>query len=249
VDDGRVEGRAYLEKYIADRLAAGQGQPPEGRRLSLDLSEIRGVAIGLVAAGALAQEEMERILADVEQELERLGRLTRIEARMAAEGRGSPAHWAPVSVEARQQLVLQHSLERAQRPEPVVTAAQLREVISLAGRTLTLGAATGTLISLERWSTMFVLRLAHADPHADDLRSLDRMQARQKRWRGWDDAGTQYRYRGGSGSLARRGRLSMENVVLEPGAPDEARTLTLAFDHETETERLTVALGTGTTTV
>ncbi|MEV4629579.1 hypothetical protein AB0J90_25280 [Micromonospora sp. NPDC049523] len=240
-----MEGRAYLEKYVADRLAAGHGQPPEGRRLTLDRSEVRGVAIGLVAAGALAQEEMERILAGLDQELERRGRLIRVETRTSAEARVSPAHWAPLSVEARQQLVLQHGRERAQWQEPVVDPAQLREVISLAGRTPMPDAVTANLISLERWSTMFVVRLAYAGTDARDPGALDSMHVRLKRWRGWDDAGTQYRSR--SGSVERRGGLFMETVVFEPGAPDEARTLTLAFNHDGGSERLTVALGGGTT--
>jgi hypothetical protein len=71
------------------------------------------------------------------------------------------------------------------------------------------------------------------------------MGARLERWRGWDDAGTQYWYR--TGSAERRGGLSMETVVFEPGAPDAAHTLTLAFDHDRGTERMTVALGAETT--
>ncbi|MBM7494371.1 hypothetical protein JOD64_005593 [Micromonospora luteifusca] len=244
-----MEGRAYLEKYVADRLAAGQGQPPEGRRLTLDRSEVRGVAIGLVAAGALAQEEMERILADLDQELERRGWSTRVETRVetrvSAEAGLSPVQGAPLSVEARQQLVLRHARERTQWQEPVGGPAQLREVISLAGRTPMLEAVPATLVSLERWSTMVVVRLAYAGTGTRDPGSLDSIQVRMKRWRGWDDAGTQYRYR--SGSVERRGGLFMETVVFEPGAPDEARTLTLAFDHDGGPERFTVALGGRTT--
>ncbi|MEU7754970.1 hypothetical protein [Micromonospora sp. NPDC049171] len=244
-----MEGRAYLEKYIVDRLPAGAGQPPHGR--TVDRSEIRGVAVGLVAAGALAQEEMERILADLDRELERRGRFTRVvrhmatEKRMSTEGRLTPDHWAPLSVEARQQLVLQHGRDRARWQQPVVEPARLREVISLAGRTLTLDAVPATLISLERWSTMVVVRLAYAGTDARDPGSLDGMHARLGRWRGWDDAGTQYRAGGGSGEG--RGGLFVETVVFEPGPPDEARTLTLAYDRDGGSERCTVALGDPTT--
>ncbi|WP_433124344.1 hypothetical protein ACQPWW_19030 [Micromonospora sp. CA-240977] len=241
VDDGSMEGRAYLEKYVADRLPADHGQPPEGGGLTLDRSEVRGVAIGLVAAGALAQEEMERILAGLDEELERRGRLTRVETRMSAEGRVSPVHWAPLSVEARQQLVLQQGRERAQWREPAVDPAQLREVIPLAGRRAMLDAVPATLISLECWSTMVVARLAYAGTDAHHPGLPDSRQSRLKRWRGWDDAGTQYRSH--SGSVERRGGLFMESVVFEPGAPDEARTLTLAFDHDGGSERVTVGIG------
>jgi hypothetical protein len=236
-----MNGRAYLTKFINDRLAASRGQPEEGRRLSFDLSEIRGVAIGLVAAGALGQEEMERILADLELRLERLGWLIRVEAHASAEDPVgvSADNWMPLSVEARQELVLKSSRERR---EPVVDPPVLRDVIPLAGRTLTVGAVTATLISLERWSTMFILRLAYADP--DHRRLLNRLHSEHERWRGWDDAGTQYRRRGGGGGLKQG--LSIEDLVFEPGAPDEARSLTLCVDHDRVTERLTVTLDTGT---
>ncbi|MEU4473238.1 hypothetical protein [Micromonospora sp. NPDC023888] len=240
-----MEGRTYLEKFVADRLAADHGQPLEGHRLMVDRSEVRGVAMGLVAAGALAQEEMERILAELDQKLERRGRLTRVEMRTSAESGVSP-QWVPLSAEARQQLVLQHGRERAQWREPVADPAQLREVIPLVDRTPMRAGVPATLISLERWSTMFVLRLAYAGMDARDPGSLvDSMQVRLKRWRGWDDAGTQYRSR--CGSAERRGGLVVETVVFEPGAPDEARTLTLAFDNDGGAERLTVALDGRTT--
>jgi hypothetical protein len=239
-----MDGRAYLAKFIDDRLAAGRGQPEEGRRLSFDLSEIRGVAIGLVAAGALGQEEMERVIADLETSLERLGWLTRVEARASAEDPVgvSADSWMPLSAEARRELALKKSLERRHWQEPVIDPPVLRDVIPLAGRTLTVGAVTASLISLERWSTMFVLRLAYADP--DHRRLLNRMQTGHVRWRGWDDAGTQYQRRGGSGGLKQG--LSIEDLVFEPGAPDEARSLTLCVDHDSVTARLTVTLDTGT---
>ncbi|MFG1914546.1 hypothetical protein [Micromonospora sp. NPDC048898] len=246
-----MEGRAYLEKYIVDRLPAGAGQPPHG--LTVDRSEIRGVAVGLVAAGALAQEDMERVLADLDRELERRGRLTRVEMRVSTEkrtsteGRVSSDQWAPLSVEARQQLVLQHGRDRARWQQPVVDPARLREVISLAGRTLTLDAVPATLISLERWSTMVVVRLAYAGTDARGPGSPASMHGRLRQWRGWDDAGTQYRAGGGSGEG--RGGLFVETVVFEPGPPDEARTLTLAYDRDGGSERFAVALGGPTTPV
>jgi hypothetical protein len=228
-----MDGRAYLEKFIADRLPAGQGQPAEGRRLSLDLSEIRGVALGLVAAGALTQEEMERIVADLEQKLERLGRLTRRQAHAWPELQG------PLPVAVRRDLVLKSSLERPQWQDPVMEPPTLRDVISLAGRVLTIGGATACLVCLERWSAMLVLRLAYADP--GDRLLLDHFRTQRERWRGWDDAGTQYR--GGSIRGSGTHGLFMEDLLFEPGTPDEARTLTLCVDSDGQTKRLTVTFG------
>lgn len=60
-----MDGRGYLEKLIADSLGAGKGQPAFAGQSGINRFEIRGVAIGLVAAGALPQEEAEQILADL----------------------------------------------------------------------------------------------------------------------------------------------------------------------------------------
>jgi hypothetical protein len=220
-----MDGQAYLAKFIDDRLAAD--------RAGFDLSEIRGVAIGLVAAGALGQEEMDRIIADLELRLGRLGWLTRVEAHASADGE------MPLSAEARQELALTSALARRNWQEPVVDPPVLRDVIPLAGRTLNVGGATAILISLEHWSTMFVLRLAW--PDLDHRLLLDRLRIEQGRWRGWDDVGTQYRRRGAAGCLTQG--LSIEDLVFEPGAPDEARVLTLRVDHDSGTERLTLNLG------
>lgn len=70
------------------------------------------MAFGLVAVGALAPEQMDHILADLDHELERLGPLTRIEARASAESPVSPAHSIPLSVEDRQQLASKRSRGR-----------------------------------------------------------------------------------------------------------------------------------------
>lgn len=179
---------------------------------------------------------MERIIADLEQRLERLGWLTHRHISGSADLQMVPA---PVAV--RQELALKSSLERPQWQEPVMDPPELRDVMSLAGRVLTIGANTATLVSLERWSTRFVLRLAYADLDHRLLR--DRLHTQRERWRGWDDAGTQYRRRGGAGSAGHG--LFTEDLVFEPGAPDQARTLTLCVDHDGETERLIVGLDAG----
>src|SRR3954471_19378409 len=79
-----VDGRGYLEKLIADSLGAGRGQPELGRQSSFNRFEIRGVAIGLAAAGALTQEEAEQILADLDVTLQRSGRLKVVRAEASA---------------------------------------------------------------------------------------------------------------------------------------------------------------------
>jgi uncharacterized damage-inducible protein DinB len=212
-----VEGAAYLEKLIADRLGAGRGQPPDGRRSSLDLAGIRGVAVGLVAAGVLGQHEMERIIADLEQTLVSTGWLT--VARHEVGAAGNAARAGTVNEQWQAAIV--------DPPAPV-----LRKVFSLAGRTLVFGERSAVLLGLDVWSTMLTLRLAHEDGHA--------ATNRRYRWRGWDDQGTQYRRAGSSGSGSHR--LFQEQVVFEPGPADGARTLTLHVESDGVSQQLTIPL-------
>jgi hypothetical protein len=224
VENGAVDGAAYLEKLIADRLRAGQSQP------GLDLIWIRGVAVGLVAAGALAQQDMERAIADLERTLESTGRLTvvRRSVRAAESDRTS----GPATM-ARTGAIRPRWREAILDPPPPV----LRKVISLAGRTLTIGERPTPLISLDVWSTTLTLRLAHSDP---DSRALMSRLDNGHRWRGWDDAGTQFR--GAGGSSGGSNSLVLEHVMFEPGPATHARTLALRLDHDGRPQQLTIAL-------
>jgi len=225
-----MDGRAYLEKLIADRLGAGRGKPALGRRSSFDLAWVRGVAVGLVAAGALGQDEMERIIADLVKTLVDTGWLTVLRGSASAAGSGpviTPETMAPTGAarpEWREAIV--------DPPPPV-----LRGVVSLAGRRLTVAGKPASLISLEVWSTGLTLRLAHSDA---DVRTLMRRLGDRDRWSGWDDQGTQFRGAGGAGGGSHA--LFVEEVSFEPGPAGRARTLTLRVDHEGRSQRLTIAL-------
>jgi hypothetical protein len=221
-----MDGRRYLEKLISDHLGAGRGQPSHGRQLSFDRREIRGVAIGLVAAGALAQEEADRILADLDETLQRSGWLKVMHAEASAStSAGGEAVARAVGAERPE---WRQAIEEP--PAPV-----LRQVVSLAGRTLEVGEPTADLVSLEVWSTFVVLTLAHGGV---DPRRVREHFALRTRWRGWDDAGTQYR--GGSGGGSGSHGLLVERRVFEPGPPTEARVLTLAV--ESADSRATVVI-------
>ncbi|WP_410594664.1 hypothetical protein [Amycolatopsis sp. lyj-23] len=206
-----MDGRRYLEKLISDRLGAGRGQPEAGRRAAFDRSELRGVAIGLVAAGALTQEDAEAILADLDATLRRSGLLQVVHA----EGSSRTQVAMPVGTERPE---WRQAIENP--PAPV-----LRHVVSLAGRTLAIGDLTAQLVSLEVWSTLVVLTFAHG--YRDHRLLRDRFRP-DIRWRGWDDAGTQYRAGGGSGSGSNG--LLVDRRQFEPGPPAQARVLTLAVE-------------------
>jgi hypothetical protein len=82
------------------------------------------------------------------------------------------------------------------------------------------------------------LRLAHPDP--TEQLSRERIWSGRERWRGWDDAGTQYG-QGSSGGWGGHGLL-LEDIILEPGPPDHARILTLRVDRLDHTQQLAVDL-------
>jgi hypothetical protein len=200
-----MDGLGYLEKLITDRLAAGQGW--------FDLAEVRGVAIGLVAAGALRPEEADQVLADLEETLKRSGRL-KVVSHHGSSMRSAPAAW-------------QAGVERPEWREVVERppVPELRGVVSLAGRAVVVGGVTATLVSLEVWSTFLGLNLAYVGvgppPSRDRVRSW--------RWRGWDDAGT--RYQGGGGGGGGSSSLYVERRMFKPGPAEHARTLTLVVEH------------------
>ncbi|MEU4524371.1 hypothetical protein AB0F52_37320 [Amycolatopsis sp. NPDC024027] len=229
-----MDGRGYLEKLISDQLGAGRGQPPHGRQLSFDRRELRGVAIGLVAAGALAQEDADRILADLDETLQRSGwlKVVKVEASASTSISGQAVARAVGAERPEWRQAIENP------PAPV-----LRHVVSLAGRTLEAGELTADLVSLEVWSTLLVLNLAHGNfAHGDfDPRRLRERFGADIRWRGWDDAGTQYRggRAGGSGSHG----MFLERHIFEPGPPAEARVLTVAV--ETPGGRATVEIPLG----
>jgi len=199
-----MDGRAYLEKLIADGLAV-----PD--RIALDRSEVRGVALGLLAAGAIGRADMERILADLDETLKQAGFLRVMRANKPL---GGSAGGVGVARPAWTRAI-------EEPPAPV-----LRHVFSLAGRTFELGGVVESLISLEVWSTFLRLNLAHG---GEDNHRMTECFERGVKWRGWDDAGTQYRDAGGSGSSVQS--LHARNRVFTPAPADHARLLTLVVDH------------------
>jgi hypothetical protein len=211
-----MDGRGYLEKLITDSLRGG----------SPNQFEIRGVAIGLVAAGALAQEEADRILADLDATLRATGRFKVVRSSMS-----TPAG-TPVAVRAG--TVRPEWCQAINDPDVPV----LRYVVPLAGRAITVGDTTGSVISLEVWSTSVTLNLTYAGLPRDGPRDPVDTAVR---WRGWDDAGTQYRSSGFSSS----GSSTLLNMRrrFDPGPPDHARLLTLVADHPDGRATLAIELG------
>jgi hypothetical protein len=222
--DGSMDGRAYFENLIADRLGAGRGQPEAGRRGSFDLAHLRGVAAGLVAAGALDHADMRRILADLERTLQEIGWLTVIRASVSGPTATLTAMPVPVPGAVRPQWVA----AATDPPRPV-----LRYVIPLVGRTLD----DGALISLDVWTTMVTVRIAYPE---DDIRARMMDHSAPSRWRGWDDRGTQMRGSGGGGT-GEHG-LYIEHLRLEPGPADHATSLTLLVEHDGREQQLSITL-------
>ncbi|HEV8558195.1 MAG TPA: hypothetical protein VGR06_17620 [Actinophytocola sp.] len=212
-----MDGRGYLEKLIADRLGAGRGQPSPSRQNSFNLFEIRGVAIGLVAAEALRQEDAEQILADMEATLRDASWPQLVRHQMSASTTSRTGAVASRAGNVRPGW--RQTIENPPTPA-------LHDVIPLVGRIITIGEMTADLVSLELWSTFLAVNLAHVD--VDSRRRREHFGS-SVRWHGWDDVGTRYRGgpAGGSGSHA----VFFEKRVFEPGPPADARILTLIIEH------------------
>ncbi|WIX91694.1 hypothetical protein [Amycolatopsis sp. DG1A-15b] len=189
------------------------------------------MAIGLVAAGALRQEDADRILADLDETLRRSGRLTVVHAEASASTAISTGGEAVARRVGTERPEWRQAIEEP--PAPV-----LRQVVSLAGRVLEVGALTADLVSLEVWSTFVVLTLAHGGV---DPRRVREHFALRTHWRGWDDAGTQYRGGGGGGSGSHG--LLVERRTFEPGPPAETRVLTLAVESSGGQATVVIPLG------
>lgn len=207
---------------IADSLGAGWGQPELGRRGSLNVFEIRGVARGLVAAGALSQEDAEGILADLDVTLARAGWVRTERQEASAVSPGVPVRAGAERAEWR------HAIEDPPRPV-------LRHVVPLVGRTLTIGETTASLVSLEVWTAFLVLNLAYFDVDSRLVRFDPDV-----RWRGWDDAGT--RYHGGSSGASGSHALLVERRTFAPGPAAHARTFTVVVEHPGGRTTVPVAL-------
>jgi hypothetical protein len=217
-----MDGLAYLENLIADRLAAVRRLPEEVRGAAVNLQQIEGVALGLGAAGALRQEDSDRTLSDLRKTMERAGWLkkaTRHSYRSASFGAGAFARQGAGRPEWRQEI------DDPAEPE-------LLRVVSLAGRTFDTGDMTTKLVSLEVWTTMLVVRSVFPSGHDVPPEGRLKFWDLRWRWRGWDDVGTQYRTNSGGGGAAPND-LIFDSRTFEPGPPDEARTFTLLVEHPT----------------
>ena len=198
-----MDGKAYLEHLIADRLALGAG---------FNLHEVRGIARGLEAAGALTHADGERILADLEATMRGLGMLQTRQVSASASFTASAV--------GRERPEWQEAVEQPPIPE-------LKAVQALAGATLEAGPFRLEFTSLERWSTLLVLRYAYqAAPREGLFRS-------GYRWKARDDAATWYHAGGGSGSGAHG--WMFEAVTLQPAPLPGATTLTVTLSDEDTT--------------
>ncbi|GHF82084.1 hypothetical protein FHX82_004620 [Amycolatopsis bartoniae] len=199
-----MDGKGYLERLIADRLA------PRG---GFDLHEVRGIARGLEAAGALSHADGERILADLEATMRSLGMLrTR---RVSGSATSEPALFTRAA--GRERPEWQEAVEQPPIPE-------LRAVRALAGTTLEAGPFRLEFTSLERWSTLLVLRYAYqAAPREGLFRT-------GYRWTARDDAATHYLVGSGGGS-GLHGWM-FEHSVLRPAPLPGATTLTVTLSNK-----------------
>lgn len=169
-----MDGNTYLEQLISEqlRLVATGESPP------LSMEEIRGVARGLVAAGAVTPASANAILAGFRAALDAAG------MRVTQTFVGSSDHLAAptgTGTAGRQKSVTARN----------VSPSRPLKVTSLIGLTVAIPDLQYTLIALETWSTFFALRYAIVDSERD--------RARTTAWTTWDNRGTVHQSVGGGG--------------------------------------------------
>ena len=193
-----MNGRAFLEKVVKEQWDGGKGK--------VNRWELQGLARGLVAAGVLDQQDADRIM-------------TWLRTKMTEAGMLRTVRYEPSAPVARPPVV---EVDSPQGDAPV---PELRRVIPLAGRTFTIDGVTTSLVSLEVWSTMLIVRTARPE----DRRHQPVFTDERLRWRGWDDAGTEYR--SNSGTDTHWNSLVVDSRMYEPGPPDEAELFTMVVEH------------------
>lgn len=206
-----MDGRAYLERLINHKLDDLREHPGNADRV---LNQVHGVADGLRAAGALSDRVAAELLHELTDSLDRDGLITMTRHEFSA----STTVVTPPPAPDEDPVT---DVPRLPRSAAGPIPPSLHAVIPLAGRTVTLGGITHTLVSLELWSGGTVLRLAR--PCRETVRGEFPLQ-----WRASDDVGTRYVGCGGGASGTRE--WIFERKDFEPGVPPEAGEFTVEVD-------------------
>jgi hypothetical protein len=194
-----MNGRAFLEKVVKEQWAGGKGK--------VNRWELQGLARGLVAAGVLDQQDADQVM-------------TWLRTKMTEAGMLRTVRFDPVPAVAPRMPAVPVDSPLVDTPVP-----ELKRVISLAGRTFTINDITTSLVSLEVWNTMLILRTARPNDREEPPGLVDD----RLRWRGWDDIGTEYRSNTATG--ATWNSLVVDSRMYEPGPPDEAKIFTMVVEH------------------
>jgi hypothetical protein len=217
-----MDGKAYLEKVISDRLRAARELPEGNRMAGVMLHEIQGIATGLVFGGALSQSDADKLLIELRRTMQRYGWVTVVTQHASTTSDFGPEAFAQRAA----------TPPRAPQSPKASVVPELHRVVPLVGRKMEQGSVTRTFISLEVWNDVLIVR--SATPRDDDWHTSGRRQFTDVhwRWRAWDDAGTQYRSISSSGSSSSGlGALVFENRAFYPSPPQEADLLTVIAEH------------------
>jgi hypothetical protein len=202
-----VDGRAYLVSLIDQRLRRS------GERVTnaLDLAELKGVAQGLVASGALTTEAMRDLLAEKGVEPPLGAVVLQDDVR---------ATFTQANNSARRAAVESLAVDR-------LTGADTREflsrVIPAVGQELDIADRKASLISLDVWSRLFVLRFAY--PSSDLRFSTDVAAAH---WYAEDDRKTRFDSCGSAWDGI--DGMAFHQQYFKPGIPDGVSELEFSVE-------------------
>lgn len=221
-----MDGQAYLERLISDQLGGGAGGRADARASWMNLAELRGVAQGLVAAGALDAEVSATILADLTATLDELGWLPHVRFSTST---STTAGLRGASRDGWRDL--------AERPP----SPTLVDVQSLTGRAFTIGASEYSLIALERWTTLFRVTYSWQKEPPHEVGEPPSSAPRFLHWSASDDRGRTYPAQGGGSSGF--AVISFGGQIFAPGLDPDAGHVTLSIRADDDAVTVPIELG------
>lgn len=219
-----LDALAYLRARMAAEIQRWERPHGTERDLALSVAELRGIAEGLVALGALTDEVVAAALVDFH---------AAVRASSSASADAALSIAAPVQEHVDRPGVERHAGPRRLGPHPVAVIALIPHTFELAGVQY-----FGT--SIEVWSEFFVVRLGATSVPPDEF-GLGGVEITI-----FDNVGTRYvpGSRGSSGGA----HVTLIDCLFSPAPPAAASSLTLLVRHprSMEEEEFSIPIGSGT---
>jgi hypothetical protein len=208
-----MDGRSSFQTFLTDRLQRNQREHRSAGLTAADRQEIQGFAFGLVAASALTSQEAHALVADMESiplvaDTSTISMTQVIPRKTERPTVTPPFRKAPAAGD-------EPGLGDDRHNTPL-------RVVPIIGQHIDLP-TDPVFLSIEIWSTMVAVRIAHPTTE----RSFAAILSDDQPWRGIDDVGTNYRQCGSVSSDVKG--MIISTRFFEPGPTPEAHVLSLTI--------------------